>query len=300
MKNVVVIGGGVAGLSAALLLARSLRTVSIIDGSNSRNSLAKEVHNLLGREGINPMELLAVGKNEIGQYPWVEIIYANAISVKQLSYGFKITLECGIEVLGEKLLLATGIRDRLPSIPGMQKFWSKNIFNCPYCHGYEVKDEPLAIYSSNPQDAYDFVLTIYNWSKNLILLTDGKKVLTEQQSEHLMKLGVQIKGQRISHFHGKPGHNLQIKLEDGMTIERRGLFMRTQIEQQANFLKDLGCEISDLGFVKVDSSQRTTIPGIFAAGDMVGGFQQISTAIAQGATAGAMINHELIRALKSS
>jgi thioredoxin reductase len=298
MKHTIIIGGGSAGLSAALLLGRSLRKVTVINSGKPRNWSAEQAHNLLGREGINPLDLLATGRKEISQFSHVEMIDKKAISVKSIPQGFRVILEDETELEGEKLLLATGVVDKLPSIPGLEAFWGKNAFGCPYCHGYEVKDAPLAVYIQDAKQAYDFALLVSNWSKDLILLTDGAKALTDLQAQHLKELSIAIYEQPIKSFKGQPGEKIIVELANGATLERKGLFFRGKIEQGASFAQDIGCEITEQGFIKVDSSQRTTVPGVYAVGDMTTPIASVANAIAQGVMAGVMINLELTAKLK--
>lgn len=298
--DAVIVGAAVAGLSAALILGRSRRRVLVLDGGAPRNAPAAGAHNYFTRDGVPPLELLAIGREQLAPYQSVEVRAVGATEVSGTDGSFRVRLEGGDEVLARKLVLATGVVDELPERPGFADLWGRGVYHCPYCHGWEVRDRPLAVLNSTEM-AVTHVTLIRNWSRDLMLLTDGPAKLSEDERWTLGALGVPVIEKRIARLEGRDDGQeglARIHFEDGSTLVREGLFMMPPQRQRSDFAAALGCEVGPMGplpeVVTADPmSMQTTVPGVFVAGDAGPTLQSIVMAAASGTSAGAFINHAL-------
>lgn len=295
----VVVGAGTAGLSAALVLGRSRRRTLVLDVGEPRNAPARAAHGFFTRDGARPGELLQVGREQIAPYPSVEYRGERATNASGSDGDFEVTLEGGGSVLARKLVLATGVTDDLPDRPGFGELWGKGIYHCPYCHGWEVRDRPLAVMAEGDGVAERAVL-IRQWSGDLVALTDGSS-LSDDARARLGTLGVPIYEGRVARLegadYGSEGLS-RVVFEDGSYVEREGLFYVPPQRQRSALADALGCEIVAMGpaaeMVKADPMTReTSVAGVYAAGDVGTPIQQISQAVASGAAAAAFINHVL-------
>lgn len=292
MTDVVIIGGGAAGLSAALVLGRARRNVLVLDGGQPRNAPAAAAHGVFTREGTPPLELLQIARDQLRGYPSIEVRDDAAVSIDAGIEHFHVMAVSGERIQARRLLLAYGLADSLPGIAGLDNFWGESVLHCPYCHGWEVRDEPLA-YIANGTVATEFGALLLGWSRDLVLCTNGPADFTAEQREQLRKNGVQVREQRIVSVEGEGRKVRAIRFEDGAVLLRSALFVRPAVSPQMDFSVVLGCEHTEAGFVKADELGRTSVPGVFAAGDIVTPFQQVIRAAATGATAAAGINHSL-------
>jgi thioredoxin reductase len=298
--EVVVVGAGSSGLSAALMLGRARRRVLVLDGGEPRNAPSSGVHYFLTRDGTPPEELLRIGREQLEPYSGVEVRQSGATGADGSDGDFRITLEDGSTVETRKILLATGVHDELPERPGFRELWGRGIFHCPYCHGWEVRDRPLAVLNSG-EDAADQAAMIHNWSSDLILLTDGPTPLDDEAREKVGSLGIPIIETPISYLEGDRNSGVlrRVVFEDGTEIPREALFYRPPQRQRSDLSEALGCELDTKGplptVVKNDPMTReTTVPGVYVAGDAGTMLQGAIMAAASGATAAAMINHALV------
>ena len=298
--DAVVVGAGSAGLSAALVLGRSRRRVLVLDGGEPRNASSSGVHYFLTRDGTPPDELLRIGREQLKPYSGVEVRRAGATGAAGSDGDFLVTLEDGSTVGTRKILLATGVHDELPERPGFREFWGRGIYHCPYCHGWEVRDRPLAVLDSG-EDAAEQAALIRNWSRDLILLTDGPATLDDGAREKLDVLGIPISETPISRLEGDRASGIlhRIVFEDGSEVSREGLFYRPPQRQRSDLAEGLGCEFETTGplptLLKNDPmTKETTVPGVHVAGDAGTMLQGAIMAAASGATAAAFINHSLI------
>ena len=290
MKNydVVIVGGGFAGLSAALVLGRSRRRVLVSDTGKTRNAVAQESHGFFTRDGTSPAELVRIGREQLRPYETVELYSAGVKAAKAQSKGFEIKLDDETRIACRKLLLASGVVDEMPEIEGFKELWGKSIFNCPYCHGWEVRDQPLALYGG-----IELAELLKGWSDDLVLCTDGS-TLSEDESRLLSK-NIAIREERIVRVEEKNGQLENIVFANGETLARKAIFIRPKQQQHSALAKQLGCEFTDSGTVKVDDFGQTSAPGVYAGGDMIHPMQHISFAVSRGALAAVGINRALLQ-----
>jgi len=296
----VVIGGGAAGLSAALVLGRSRRRVLLLDGGEPRNAPSSGVHGFFTRDGVSPGELLEIGRKQLEPYDSVEYRAVRAAEVSGSDGSFGVTLEGGDEALARKLVLATGVVDELPETPGFRELWGQGVYHCPYCHGWEVRDRPLAVLISG-EGAAEHAILIRNWSRDLILLTDGPARLEEEDLQRLRALGVPVNEKRIARLEGRNDGSeglSRVVFDDGSSLGREGLFYGPPQRQRSGFAEALGCEVVAMGpateVVKADPmTWETTVPGVYAAGDVGSPLQSVALAVASGANAAAFLNKAL-------
>jgi thioredoxin reductase len=298
MKNydVVIVGGGSAGLSAALLLGRSRRRVLVSDTGKTRNAVAQESHSFFTRDGTTPAELVRIGGEQLRPYETVELYSVGVKAAKAQSNGFEATLDNGTLVNTRKLLLATGVVDEMPEIEGFRELWGKSIFHCPYCHGWEVRDQPLALYG-NGAVGFELAELLKGWSNDLVLCTDGVATLSEDESELLSKNNISIRKERIVRVEAENGQLENIVFANGETLTRKAIFFRPKQHQHSDLAKQLGCEITEFGTVKVDDFGQTSVSGVYASGDMSGRgpTQQVAFAVSRGALAALGVNRALLQ-----
>ena len=300
--DVVVVGGGSAGLSAALILGRSRRRTLVLDSGEPCNAPSSGVHGFLSRDGIPPEELLTIGREQLEPYPSVEVRPARVAGASGENGDFGVTLDDGTLVRARKLLLASGVVDELPEKPGFEELWGRGVYHCPYCHGWEVRDRPLAVLSSD-EGAVQRAAFVRNWSRDLVLLTDGPANLDEEGIRTLRALEIPVREERISHLEGDPGRTpgglRLIHFEDGSSLEREGLFYVPPQRQGSELAQMLGCEIGPMGQapagVKGDPTTReTTVAGVYVAGDAGNAVQSALLAAASGANAAYFVNHSIV------
>lgn len=296
MRNydVVVVGGGSAGLSAALLLGRARRHVLVSDTGKTRNAVAQESHSFFTRDGTTPAELVRIGREQLHPYETVEFRPVGVKKAKAQSKGFELMLDDETRITSRKLLLTTGVVDEMPEIEGFKELWGRSIFHCPYCHGWEVRDQPLALYG-NGSEGFELVELLKAWSDDLVLCTDGAATLSEDERNLLSRNKVSIREEGIVRVAGKDGHLENIVFANGETLARKAIFFRPKQQQHSVLAKQLGCEFTDFGTVKVDDFGQTSVPGVYAGGDMIHLMQQISFAVSSGALAAAGINRTLLQ-----
>jgi thioredoxin reductase len=259
--DVVVIGGGAAGLSAALMLARARRRVLVVDSGLPRNKAAGHVHGFLSRDGMPPGRLLAEGRREVWGYGG-EIVPG---AVTSIDPGFTVTMADLTVIQGRRLLFATGLTDELPDIPGLRERWGREVYHCPYCHGWEVRDQPLGVIG-DPAVAGHMVKLLGQWSDDVVLLPQSEVESIRDDGAHM---------------------------SDG-SVARRTLFVVPRFVANSELLVKLGCEVGEGGFVRTDPTGLTTVPGVWAAGNVVDPRAQVITAAGAGSTAAVAINADLL------
>jgi thioredoxin reductase len=291
--DVIIIGGSYAGLSAAMALGRSLRSVLVIDAGKPCNRQTPHSHNFITQDGQAPKQIADKAKEQVLAYKTVQFFSGLAVSGIKADTGFEITTNGGETFKGRKLLLATGVLDEMSSLPGFAECWGISLLHCPYCHGYEVRGETMGILG-NGDVGYELCKLISNWSKNLILLTNGRSTLTEEQANKISGKGFRVVDKDIARFEHQDGQIRQVIFQDGSKLPVTAVFARPTFRQHGEIPFQLGCLMTEPGFIQVDEFQKTTVPGVFAAGDNTTLFRTVSLATAAGTKAGAAMNKELI------
>ncbi|MCD0443013.1 NAD(P)/FAD-dependent oxidoreductase [Glycomyces sp. A-F 0318] len=295
--DVVVIGGGAAGLNGALMLARARRSVAVVDAGEPRNAPAEGVHGLLGREGMPPSELLALGREEVRRYGG-HVVSGAVGGAKRSEGGFTVSLEDGREVTARRILVTTGLVDRLPEIAGLRERWGKDVVHCPYCHGWEVRDEPIGVVATGPMSVHGALL-FRQWTADLVFFTHDQPRPSDEEVEKLEARGVRIVDGAIERVETGPDGITGVRLASGELVERRVLTVASKMEARAGFLEDLGLvpveHPSGMGVhLPADPMGRTAVEGVWAAGNVVDLSAQVGSVAAAGAMAGAQINMELV------
>lgn len=288
MYDVAIVGGGPAGLSAATTLGRGRRKVLVLDAGEPRNARAHEMHNFVTRDGIPPAEFRRIAHEQLAAYRNVERSSARVTGISGGPDGFWLK---GPDVQARRVILAVGMVDVLPDLPGYRNLWGRAIFQCPYCHGWEVQDRSFGYLASALPHA-EFGIFLKGWSQDVIVFTDGRFEVSDEQRGKLEAAGVGLEERAISALVEEDGTLAAVELADGTRVAREVLFARPP-QRQTALVESLGLELDEHGFVKVDSRHQTSRPGIFAAGDMATMMQTAVVAAAAGSLAAGMVNHEL-------
>jgi thioredoxin reductase len=294
MFDVVIAGAGPAGLSAALVLGRCRRRVLLCDNGHPRNKAAASIHSYLTRDGIDPAEFLRLGRRELAHYDTVEVRDVTVVAAECVSGAFVTTLDGGDQVRSRKLLIATGVRDNLPAIEGLQPLYGRSVFHCPYCDGWEVRDQPLAIYGRG-QRGYGLSLELTAWSRDLVLVTDGPAELDAEHRDKLRRNGIALREDRVVRLEGEEGILRRIVFAQGDPLARRAMFFTIGQSQQSELAVSLGCEFNEKGTVRTGKYESTHLRGLFVAGDASRAVQWVVVAASEGAEAAFAINTDLIK-----
>jgi thioredoxin reductase len=290
-----IIGGGPAGLNAALILGRARRNVLLFDNDNPRNAVTQESHGFITRDGIKPKEFREIAQKELAKYPSVVYLKREVTSILK-NTEFELVTSEREKYYSKTIIISTGLKDILPSIESISDFYGKSLFHCPYCDGWELRDKPLAVIIGDQVQGFHFIQTIFNWSKDLVVLTNGKVFQNLEQKNFIRHKGIRIIENKIKKFDGSNGQMEKIVFDNGESVLRKGGFVMPQLIQSSDFGKQLGCEYNSLGGISVDSFGRTNIQGVYAAGDAsVINPAQIIIAAAEGVRAAAGVNTDLIQ-----
>ncbi|PQZ93647.1 thioredoxin reductase [Arthrobacter sp. MYb227] len=294
--DVAIIGGGAAGLSAAQALGRSLRKVLVIDAGNPRNAPAHAMHNFLSRDGMNPLELLAVGREELGTYD-VDIVSGTVLDIRRTEQGFELSLPNGTPAIARRVILAAGLRDILPVIDGVKEHWGNNVLHCPYCHGWEVRGKQLGINDSD--FAAHQALMFTQWSDSVTLFKSPQRVLGTEETEQLLARGVHIVEGTISSILGTADSLSAAVLTDGSEYPIEALVIMPKMEADLSAVASLGLEISEhpmglVPYVEVDVMGQSPVPGLWVAGSLADPKMQVIMAAASGLAVGAAVNADLM------
>ena len=290
--DVVVIGGGAAGLSAALVLSRARRSVAVVDAGEPRNSPAAHMQGFLSRDGMPPRDLLAAGRDEVQRYGGRLITGAVAAVASGAGPGFRVTLADGPGLDARRVLVATGLRDELPDIPGVRERWGRDLLLCPYCHGYEVRDQPLGVLGGAP-DAVQHAQLIRQWSSDVVFFPHTGTV-TADQREHLAARAIGVVEGTVTRLVVADDRLRGIELDGGTLVARSAVFLRPRFVPNSGLLVDLGCAVDDDGFVVADAAGRTTVPGVWVAGNAANPRAQVITAAGEGSSAAIALNADLV------
>jgi thioredoxin reductase len=286
--DVIIVGGGAAGLSAALILGRARRRVAVVDAGASRNAPASHMQGYLSRDGMPPAELLAAGRAEVRRYG-VEVLNDR---VEQAAQDMTVRLASGRVLTARRLLLATGVYDDLPDIGSLRSRWGRDVLHCPYCHGWEVRDRPLGVLGWHPASV-QHALLVRQWSEDVTFFANGLAV-TADERVRLRARDVTIVEAEVARLVHVDDQLSGVELCDGRVVARSALFVRPHSHPNAKgLLAGLGCDTDD-GFVTVDATGRTTTAGVWAAGNVVDPHTQVITSAGAGAAAALAINADLV------
>lgn len=296
--DVIIIGGGFAGLAAAMPLVRARRRVLLIDAGQPRNRFAEASHGFLGQDGVPPAEILARGRRELSAYSTFTAIDALALRAEGQRDHFAVTLVTGKTATARRLILALGVRDDLPDLPGLRERWGVTALHCPYCHGYEVADRPLGVLASPiPQDHRGLLLT--DWGRPTILFTQGGPLPAAEMLDRLTTRAVQVETTPIVELLGPAPALEAVRLADGRTLPLAALFVAPKTELSSPLATQLGCAMEEGpsgAFLRTDGRRETSVPGVFAAGDAVMGMHNGLLAAASGLMAGVGAHQSLVMA----
>ncbi|PWV48864.1 NAD(P)/FAD-dependent oxidoreductase [Chitinophaga sp. S165] len=297
MKNiqqfeVAIIGGASAGLSAALILGRSARKTVVFDTGEPRNRPAAHAHNVFTRDGVSPMEILATAKEQLKPYPSVVTVQERVLTAAKEEGVFRLETAAGVYT-ARKVILATGVKDILPEIKGIQELWGNKVIHCPYCHGWEVRNTPVG-FIANDEIATHQIPLLYNLNKDLTIFTNGKSAFSEEQHEKFRNRGIGFIETPVTAIEDV-ADGINIVLADGSVHHKYATYVRPVRLQFHNELAiQLGCELDESGAIKVDELQQTTIPGVLAIGDVAHPMMhQVMVAAAGGLRAGGLCNAQI-------
>lgn len=264
----IVIGGGPAGLSASLTLGRARRTIALFDDGTNRNRVTQASHGFITQDGIKPQEFKGKVLKELANYPTISYVHSTIMDVrKELgNKQFMVITGDGQEFVAEKLILATGIQEEF-SIPSVREYYGKSLFSCPYCDGWEQRDQPLVVIAEKEEHALHLAKMVYNWSKDLVVLTNGGSLSTEGRTE-LDKRNVKVRTDPVKKLIGNDGYLEKIELATGETIVRSGGFVAPSYYRPNQFAEKLGCKFHENGEIITDGVGRTTEKNVYIAGEV--------------------------------
>ncbi|WP_461162972.1 NAD(P)/FAD-dependent oxidoreductase [Arthrobacter sp. R4-81] len=290
--DVVIVGGGAAGLSAALVLSRARRKVLVVDSGAQRNSPASHMHGFLSRDGLPPAELLVIARQEVTGYG-AHVLNGEVTDLVACGKSrFQALLSGGRRIATRRLLVATGLQDELPGIPGLTNRWARDVLHCPYCHGYEVRDLQLGVLGGAP-DAVRYAQIVRQWAKDVVLFVPAESLTNVHRSE-LVARSIGIVEGDVRRVVVEDDLLSGVEMEDGAIIRRDALFVPPRFIPNNSLLIGLGCELDEAGWAVRDSSGRTTVPGVWIAGNVANPRAQVITAAGEGSAAAMAINADLV------
>jgi thioredoxin reductase len=290
--DVLIIGGGAAGLSAALVLSRARRHVAVIDAGSPRNAPAAHMYGFLSRDGLPPHDLLAIGRKEVEGYGG-QLIDGRVTDITPgTGTGLQARLADGHTLSARRVLIATGLRDELPDIPGVRERWGRDLLHCPYCHGYEVRDQPIAVLGATP-DAVAHAQLVRQWSTDVVLFPHTD-TLTADQRQQLAARAIGVVDGPVRRLVVDDDRLSGVELDDGRVIRRGAVFVRPRFVPNNELLVALGCAVDDRGWVVIDAVGRTTVSGVWVAGNAANPRAQVITAAGEGSAAAIALNADLV------
>jgi thioredoxin reductase len=290
LYDVVVVGGGAAGLSAALVLGRARRRVAVVDAGSPRNAPAAHMQGFLSRDGMPPAELLAAGRAEVHGYG-VELMEDRVVGIEAM---FSVRLAGGHALDARRILVATGCRDELPDIPGVRERWRRDLLHCPYCHGWEVRDQPIGVLGTN-SGSVQHALVVRQWSEDIVFFAHTLDPGPDEL-DRLEARGVRVVSGPIARLVVDADRLTGVELIDGRVIPRSAVFTRPiNVPHRDGLLTGLGCDVDEAGFVLVDGTGRTSVAGVWAAGNVVDPRLQVISSAGAGSAAAIAINADLVQ-----
>lgn len=292
--EVAIVGGAVAGASAALILARCMRRVLVCDDGHPRNALARAVHGFITRDGMPPAEFLRVAREQVLAYPTVSWRSVHVDSARRISGGFELALADRSKVTAEKVLLATGLVDELPEIEGLDRFWGHSVFICPLCDAWSVRGQRMVVIGRGP-NTYMFALEVLQWADGIVICTNGPSELAEVQRHHLGRSGAALMEQPIAGLEGSDGQVERIRFADGTGLETRVIFLTVRQHQRSQLADELGCARLADDTIATRTPDCAAAPGVWVAGNASEGLQMAVIAAAEGVQAAHTINEQLVK-----
>ena len=294
--DVVVIGGGAAGLSAALVLSRARRGVAVVDAGEPRNAPAAHMHGFLGWDGAPPATLLKQGRDEVTGYGG-ELIAGSVTDLRPVTGGnghrFEVTLADGRSLLARRVLVTTGLRDDIPDIEGLRERWGRDLLHCPYCHGYEVRDQPVGVLGGTPESVVH-ALIVRQWSPDVVFFTHTGDLSSEEREQLVARAIGVVEGPVARLVVDDADHLTGVELESGQVVPRTAVFVRPTFVPNSDLLVGLGCATHDNGWVVADGVGQTSVPGVWVAGNAANPRAQVVTAAGEGSAAAIAINNNLV------
>ena len=300
--DVVIIGGGSAGLAAALALSRARRAVLVVDEGAPRNASASHVHNYLGRESTPPHELMGIARDEVTSYG-AQMVSGTVASARRSSgdHGFRVELEDGSEVTARRVLLATGLTDELPDVPGVAERWGRDVLHCPYCHGWEVRDQAIGVLASGPLSVHQALL-FRQWSDDVTLLLLSSPPPSDTESEQLAARGITVVEGEVERLEVRNDRLVGARLRSGLLVPVQAIVVAPFFRARTDVLETLGLAASEMRmgehviatYVDSDANGATAVPGVWVAGNVADPKAQVITSAAGGLAAAAAINADLV------
>ncbi|RFM33236.1 NAD(P)/FAD-dependent oxidoreductase [Chitinophaga silvisoli] len=291
--EVIIVGGSYAGLQAGMTLGRALRKVLIIDSGKPCNAQTPHSHNFLTRDGETPAAITTVALEQLKTYNTVQLLRGKAIKGEKTGHGFAITTEAGERFTAKKLIITTGIKDLVPDIPGVAACWGISVIHCPYCHGYEVAHQPTGILG-NGDGGFETVKLIRHWTKDLTLFTNGPLAMSEEMVAQIKRKNIRIIETPVKAIIHEKGQLSAVELADGTKVPLKAVYARLPFIQHSDIPAQLGCEFTETGHIKIADFGKTSVEGVYAAGDNCSMMRGVANAVSAGLAAAAFVNRELI------
>ncbi|WP_153464347.1 NAD(P)/FAD-dependent oxidoreductase [Sediminibacillus terrae] len=266
LLDCVIVGGGPAGLNASLVLARAKKNIVLFDEDKPRNAVTYESHGFITRDRIKPSEFKRLAREDLKEYPSLEIRNQRVTAIQKEDGSFLVQTGEGDRYRSRKIILATGLTELLPDIEGIHEFYGTSLFSCPFCDGWELRDRPLVVVAEDER-AMHGVKLIANWSKDLVVCTNGKTPFTAEQKALLSKKNIRIIDNEIESFQGDKGQLEKIRFKEGEELEREGGFIASELKQASSLIESLGCSLNTMGGIETDDFGRTEVEGVYACGD---------------------------------
>lgn len=296
IQDCIIVGGGPAGLNAAVVLGRCLRKVLVFDTATYRNHYSHGMHNYLTRDHVLPSEFLKIAQKEVDKYG-VKIIFRKVTSARKNEEGFfDVKDDKGGIYRSKKLLIATGLRDNVPDVPGFKELYGKSVYHCPYCDGWEVRDKEIGVYARN-KNGFELALALKGWSEHITYYADGKNKLKPKEVEILSLNNIPIISYPIERLEAKNEQLKAVAFKNGEIRKCDAMFFVNGYVQQCDLVETFGCNMTKKGVVLTNRFQQTNIEGLYVAGDAAKDMHFVVVAAAEGAKAGVIINKELQKEL---